>query len=92
MSRDALHAGLCTDCGQPTFHGPWTDAEIEDAADDIGMPPGDFCDLCDGCFVSQVCAGNLDHAELLLGRKLPGAAKSPIERAAWAILTGSLAA
>lgn len=67
---DALKAGVCPDCGNPLHHGPWTQEQIDEEAADIGMPASDFVDCCDACFVSDVCNGDVDHAERLLRREL----------------------
>lgn len=66
----AIKAGKCFDCGGPLYHGPWSADQIDEAAADIGMPPEDFVDTCDRCFVRDVARGDLAYAEALTGRKL----------------------
>lgn len=70
-----LEAGRCSYCNSPTNHGPWSQSEFDEACADIGIPPNDpdedFVDLCDKCFISEVCGGDIEHAEQLLKRKLP---------------------
>lgn len=68
-TTEALLLGKCPDCtGGTLHHGPWSHAQIAEAAEDIGMPPEDFVDTCDGCFVQHVCHGDTKYAAELMGR------------------------
>jgi len=71
MINPLIAQGLCADCGtRPLQHGPWIEAEVLEAAQDIGCAPEDFADCCDDCFVANVAAGDVVYAEKLAGRPL----------------------
>jgi len=62
--------GLCQYCHAPLQHGPWTDAEVAEVAQDIGIAPEEFGDCCDWCFVRYVGLGDVEYAQKLAGRPL----------------------
>jgi hypothetical protein len=68
--QDAMRAGNCPDCGNKLHHGAYTQQQIQDAANDMGMPAEEFYDCCDQCFVDEIAHGDATWAEELAGRKL----------------------
>lgn len=62
--QEAMRAGRCPDCKTGVLqHGPWSKAEIEAMAKEIGMPCVDFYDCCDDCFVRDVGLGDAAYAQ-----------------------------
>lgn len=71
IAHDRMRLGLCPDCETGVLHhGPWTDEQIQAAADDICMAVADFRDCCDECFVRYTGLGDRAYAERLAGRPL----------------------
>lgn len=71
--QEMLTQGICPECGtRPLAHGPWSEAELKAACDDMGMQDaGEFSDCCDDCFVDQVTFGDVAWAQRMAGdRKL----------------------
>ncbi|WP_399696570.1 hypothetical protein [Xenophilus sp.] len=63
--------GLCPLCRWRSLqHGPWTPAQVQEAAQDIGCAPDEFEDWCDDCFVCHVGLHDVKHATELAGRPL----------------------
>jgi hypothetical protein len=51
--EEKCKAGICCDCGADMKK--WTEPEIKDAKDDIGMSPeDDFADVCEPCMGKYV--------------------------------------
>jgi len=64
--QDLMARGKCPDCADGVLqHGPWTKEQIQEVADDIGIPAEDFTDQCDDCFVQFTCFGDADYAQTL---------------------------
>lgn len=69
-AQDNMRIGICADCENKLHHGPWTQEQMQEVADDIGMPVADFRDCCDQCFLAEIASGDVAYAEHLMGRKL----------------------
>lgn len=68
--RELAIEGLCELCEKPVPHGPWSEAQIAEAVEDLGTTNEEFFDWCDDCFVSDVAAGDAVWAQKLLKRPL----------------------
>lgn len=63
--------GVCAECEtHPLQHGPWTEAEVQEVAHEIGCEPVEFTDCCDDCFLAHVAEGDEAYAQKLAGRPL----------------------
>lgn len=69
-SIELAKAGLCECCQLELHHGKWTDAEIAECCEDLGISEDEFGDTCDDCFVAQVGRGDVEYAQRLMGRPL----------------------
>jgi hypothetical protein len=86
-SREFLHQGKCECCGTGLLaHGPWTDAQIAEVENDLGLDAGELDDCCDDCFVEDVANGNVAYAQVLHG-KVPLKLAKPEFLAQQALLT-----
>lgn len=64
--QNAMRQGKCPDCATGILqHGPWSQEQMQEAADDIGMDVADFTDQCDDCFVRFTAAGDAQYAQTL---------------------------
>ncbi|MFT4266558.1 MAG: hypothetical protein QM586_04940 [Xenophilus sp.] len=64
--HDRMRAGLCPDCAPGVLrHGPWSNAQMAEAAADIGMPVADFRDCCDACMVALL-GGDVAYVQSLI--------------------------
>ena len=63
-------AGICELCDSPLHHGPYSDAQIAEIQQDVGLPPDEFSDCCDNCFLQHIAGGDEERAEHYLGRAL----------------------
>lgn len=70
ISRELTKQGLCEYCKQPTWHGPWTDAQVAEVIADLGCSPEEFADHCDDCFVIHVGKKDVEYAQELVKRPL----------------------
>lgn len=59
--------GLCDLCEAPLHHGPYSDAQIAEIQEEIGLEPDEFSDLCDDCFLSEIAQGDQERASHYLG-------------------------
>lgn len=69
-SRELAKQGLCEMCQHPVPHGPYTDAELDAIAADLGTDPAEAFDWCDNCLLHNCFADDRPYAERLLERPL----------------------